>query len=112
MVAHSNVMPEVVTLKRHFHDARTGDAMAYSLGEYLGKNCKQKGVYYLLECATDKYKNGDPRFPGGTGNSEDDYNIKNNNMNNSLMATTNSPRGGNFNRYYFNIKKPYCIYVG
>lgn len=102
MVAHSNVMPEVVTLKRHFHDLKSTEAMEILLGEYLGKNCRQKGVYYLIECATDKDKNEEPIFPGGDVLTKD----------NSLVAYTNSPRGKHLKRYYFNIKQPYCIYDG
>lgn len=96
MVAHSQSIPKVITLKRHFHDIYYTDEWirGYIVGDYLANNCKQKNVYYLLECATDKDKDGNPIFPDEQ---------------NSLAAYTNSPRGGHLTRYYFNIKQPYCV---
>ena len=109
--ARSQSIPEVVTLKRHFHDIKRSDESirGYSVGEYLQSNCTQKDVYYLLECATDKDEDGNPVFPGGTGNSEDSYDDWQDSYANSLVAYINSSKWGNLRKYYFNIKKPYCI---
>lgn len=98
-ISYSQAIPKVITLKRHFHEMEDNDVRKGRVGEYIANNCREKGVYYLLECATDKNKNGDYLFPGGEQNTAD----------NSLVAYTNSPRGGQLTRHYFNIKQPYCI---
>lgn len=100
-ISYSQTIPKVITLKRHFHDIKTSDisVRASIVGNYIGNNCREKGVYYLLECATDKDEDGNYLFPGGQQSTAD----------NSLLAYTNSPRGGRLTRYYFNIKQPYCI---
>lgn len=106
--AYSQNIPEVVTLKKHFHDAYKKDwsDVTYDIGDYLLENCRKSGVYYLFECAQDKDENGNALFPGPSSESiYEDYN-------NSICAKTNSPRGGNLEREYFNIQKPYCVKSG
>ena len=108
-ISYSQAIPKVITLKRHFHEMENNEVRRTAVGEYIANNCIAKGGYYLLECATDKDENGNYLYPGGTGDSEDGNDVRQHSSKNSLVAYTNSPRGGQLTRYYFNIKQPYCI---
>lgn len=107
ITAYSQAIPEIVVLKRHFHDTYPGNewSVGYDIGDYLMENCKKESTYYLLECAQDVDEEGNALFPGSE-NQSSDYN------GNSLTARTNSVKGGNLELRHFNIRRPYCLKSG